>query len=287
MPYNPAAENALGTLGTICWTLQLVPQIWKSWRAKSTEGLSEILVFLWGVSGVPMGVYAIVQNLNIPLILQPQLFGILCFAAWAQCQYYGHKRSLSACIIMYITCLVALAGFQVGMVYAVRPSYERGNDGGVEFFGILSSVLIAIALLPQYWEIYRRREVVGISVPFMTIDMLGGVFNDLSLAFKSEFNVIAGVTYSLVVVMDGVVILLALILNPLARRRRKRAALAECSEVPPLAQEQSSDAQDADSTADEREAGSSTPKQPVKLEDIQHTTIDCAEMREIMQVDRC
>lgn len=37
-------------------------------------------------------------------------------------------------------------------------------------------------------------------MPFMTIDMLGGVFNDLSLAFKSDFNVIASVTYSLVVV---------------------------------------------------------------------------------------
>lgn len=119
-----------------------------------------------------------------------------------------------------------LAGFQAGMVYAIRPSYEKGNQAGAEFFGIFSSIVIAVALLPQYWDIYKRREVVGISVPFMTIDMLGGVFNDLSLAFKSDFNVIASVTYSLVVVMDGAVILLALILNPLAKRRRKREAAA-------------------------------------------------------------
>lgn len=95
---------------------------------------------------------------------------------------------------------------------------------------------------PQYYEIWKHGEVIGISIPFMTVDMLGGVFNDLSLAFKSDFNVIASVTYSLVVVsvipcfanagligrqvMDGIVILLALILNPLARRRRKRAAMA-------------------------------------------------------------
>jgi hypothetical protein len=60
---NPIAENVFGTLGgwssssdgaladapplitgTICWTVQLVPQIWKSWREKSTEGLSPWLV---------------------------------------------------------------------------------------------------------------------------------------------------------------------------------------------------------------------------------------------------
>ncbi|GBE86624.1 hypothetical protein SCP_0905030 [Sparassis crispa] len=112
------------------------------------------------------------------------------------------------------------------MVYAVRPSYRRGDQGPVEAFGILSSAIISLALLPQYYEIYKHREVVGISVTFMTVDMLGGVFSDLSLAFKQKFDVIAAVTYSLVVVLDGIVIVLALILNPLAAKRRKRAALA-------------------------------------------------------------
>lgn len=54
---------------------------------------------------------------------------------------------------------------------------------------------------PQYYEIYKYKEVIGISLLFMTIDALGGVFNDLSLAFKGDFDVIAGVTYSLVVVL--------------------------------------------------------------------------------------
>ena len=34
----------------------------------------------------------------------------------------------------------------------------------------------------------------------MLVDLLGGLFNDLSLAFKDKFDVIAGVTYTLVVV---------------------------------------------------------------------------------------
>lgn len=122
-------------------------------------------------------------------------------------------------------------------------------------------------------------EVVGISVPFMVVDMLGGVFSDLSLVFKPPpFNTIAAISYSLVVVsslsdlywrpplpvytlvlastpsecffsflpllyvlinvehaqfFDGIVLLAAAILNPLANRRRKRAALAARGTRPP------------------------------------------------------
>lgn len=53
---------------------------------------------------------------------------------------------------------------------------------------------------PQYYEIWKYGEVKGISIPFMAIDLMGGVFSDLSLAFKPQFDVIAGVAYSLVVV---------------------------------------------------------------------------------------
>lgn len=68
MPVNSVAENAFGYLGeshalspsdmrsftinnlipgAICWTVQLIPQIWKSWRTKSTEGLSHWLVYVY------------------------------------------------------------------------------------------------------------------------------------------------------------------------------------------------------------------------------------------------
>ncbi|KAI0630547.1 PQ loop repeat-domain-containing protein [Trametes polyzona] len=231
MPVNSAAENALGTIGTICWTIQLIPQVWKSWRTKSTEGLSEWLMLLWGFSGATLGVYAIVKNLNIPLIVQPQLFGTLSYISWAQCQYYGRKRSKWVAIAMYLGAMAFSAGFEIGMIYAVKPAYRGGNIRPVQFFGIFSSVLIALALLPQYWEIYKYKEVVGISILFMLVDMLGGVFSDLSLAFKEEFDIVASVTYSLVVVtamvtsrqvMDAVIVACALILNPLAKRRRKQ-----------------------------------------------------------------
>ena len=53
---------------------------------------------------------------------------------------------------------------------------------------------------PQYYEIYKFGEVKGISMFFMAVDILGGVFSLLSLVFKEDFDVLAGVAYSLVVV---------------------------------------------------------------------------------------
>lgn len=86
------------------------------------------------------------------------------------------------------------------LVLAIRPSHNRGHHTPATVFGIFSSVVIAVGLFPQYWEIYKHKEVIGISLVFMTIDLLGGVFNDLSLAFKPKFDVIAALTYSLVIV---------------------------------------------------------------------------------------
>jgi hypothetical protein len=52
---------------------------------------------------------------------------------------------------------------------------------------------------PQYWEIYKRKEVVGLSMVFMAVDISGGVFSILSLAFKENFDVFASVTYATVI----------------------------------------------------------------------------------------
>ncbi|TBU27314.1 PQ-loop-domain-containing protein [Dichomitus squalens] len=237
MPANPVAENVLGTIGTVCWTIQLVPQIWKSWRSKSTEGLSEYLMLLWGLSGIFFGVYAIVQDINVPLIVQPQVLSALSYLSWAQCQYYGRKRSLRTVVLMYLAVILLSGGFEAGMIFAVQPSYNRGNKGPIDFFGAFSTVLLSVALLPQYYEIYKHKEVIGVSILFMIVDMTGGIFSDLSLAFKAKFDIVASVTYSLVIVLDAVVVLCAMILNPMAKRRRKRQALAGGDGVQPASRE--------------------------------------------------
>lgn len=45
------AANVLGTIGTVCWCVQLLPQIWFNWRRKSTEGLPASMMLLWTICG--------------------------------------------------------------------------------------------------------------------------------------------------------------------------------------------------------------------------------------------
>jgi uncharacterized protein with PQ loop repeat len=44
MVENKAVENALGTIGAVLWTIQIIPQLIKSYRTKDTEGLSALLM---------------------------------------------------------------------------------------------------------------------------------------------------------------------------------------------------------------------------------------------------
>ncbi|KAH9973579.1 hypothetical protein BGW80DRAFT_1308287 [Lactifluus volemus] len=75
--------------------MALIPRLIKTWRTKSTEGLSPWLVFLWGIAALTIGVYIIVQGLNIPINVQPQLFGLFALLSWGQCLYYvaAHLRT--------------------------------------------------------------------------------------------------------------------------------------------------------------------------------------------------
>jgi hypothetical protein len=81
---------------------------------------------------------------------------------------------------MLLAIWAVLAGFEVGVIYGIRrldPS-SKSTKHAVQFFGIFSSVIISLALLPQYLEIYRHKQVIGISILFMIIDMMGGRFSN-------------------------------------------------------------------------------------------------------------
>ena len=51
----PVAANVLGTIGTVFWCIQLVPQIWYNWKQKRTDGLPGLMMFLWATCTLPNG----------------------------------------------------------------------------------------------------------------------------------------------------------------------------------------------------------------------------------------
>ena len=64
---------------------------------------------------------------------------------------------------------------------------------------LVSSCVRSSICRPQYWEIYKRKEVIGLSMLFMATDISGGVFSILSLAFKEHFDVFASIVYAVVI----------------------------------------------------------------------------------------
>jgi uncharacterized protein with PQ loop repeat len=46
----PLTANVLGTIGTVMWCIQLVPQIWHNWKCKKTEGLPASMMLIWAFS---------------------------------------------------------------------------------------------------------------------------------------------------------------------------------------------------------------------------------------------
>lgn len=59
----PVAANVLGTIGTILWCIQLVPQIWRNYRSKSTEGLPALMMFIWATCKFSLGIHLIISYL--------------------------------------------------------------------------------------------------------------------------------------------------------------------------------------------------------------------------------
>lgn len=170
------------------------------------------------------GSYLVSMRSSIPLQVQPQAFGGFGVISWGQCLYYGKRYSLTKTLLCVGTFYAFFGGFEAGSVFALWAGERRGITWPIQMYGWITSALLVLGLLPQYWEIYKHKEVVGISLLFMLVDIFGGVFSGASLFFRNEFDSTAFVQYMLVVVLDGVVVLLAFILNPIAKRRRARAA---------------------------------------------------------------
>ncbi|CUA67579.1 hypothetical protein RSOLAG22IIIB_07447 [Rhizoctonia solani] len=167
----------------------------------------------------------IAQEISIPLILQPQLFGAMSALSWIQCLYYSYHKTKIQCFSAYCIFLTFAGAFQGGFAVLAQRKYKNGDVWSLRIFALFSSILLSAG--PQYWEIWKRKEVIGVSILFMIVDMLGGVFSALSLVFKETFDTFAAVPYLMVVALDALVIVLAMILNPLARRRRQRQASNE------------------------------------------------------------
>ncbi|KAI0466221.1 PQ loop repeat-domain-containing protein [Xylaria cf. heliscus] len=199
----PVAANVLGTIGTVLWSIQLVPQAWTNWRTKTTEGFPATMMFLWAISGVPFGIYAVVQNFNIPIQVQPQIFMFLCLVNWGQILLYSHKWHLWKALAVATGTAAIFAGVEAALILTLQPIYKAGNETPVVVVGVVAAILLAAGLLPPYGEAWKRRgRIIGINFVFLTMDSLGAFFSLLSLVAQHTFDILGGVMYIICILLE-------------------------------------------------------------------------------------
>ena len=198
---NPAAANALGTLGAVCWSIQLLPQIlFNAIRPSHTEGLQPSMMLLWASAGVPLGVYNIVSNFNIALRIQPQILTLLSLITWSQCRYYGRGWPVVKCLSWLTGIGVFMGAVELALIFALRAGLKESPHHyrvawPKTFMAVLAAVLLALGVLRHYVDIYVHRTVRGISFIFVGIDAAGDLFSLISIFFQSHLDVLGMVIY--------------------------------------------------------------------------------------------
>ncbi|MCJ1473082.1 hypothetical protein MMC13_001732 [Lambiella insularis] len=226
----PVAANVLGTIGTVCWSIQLIPQIWTNWKSKSTEGLPGATMLLWAISAVPFGTYAIVQNFNIPIQIQPHIFCALAMVNWAQILIYNNAWRIWTASLLSFGITALFAGLEAILIVTLRGPTIAGDTNPMTVVGIIASILVAAGLIPPYYEIWKRKgQVVGFNFLFLTVDISGATFSLMALLVQHSFDILGGVLYIICLVLEGGIFLSHGIW--LLRTRRNRKSDAESKYV--------------------------------------------------------
>ncbi|PVH94843.1 PQ loop repeat protein [Periconia macrospinosa] len=191
----PAAANVLGTIGAVCWSVQLLPQIWINWRRHNAVGLQPTMMMLWAWAGVPLGVYNIVENFNIALRIQPQILTLLSLVTWIQCFYYEKNWTVARSLAVVVPVACSMGGIQTGLIFGLRAAKDRELQWPLTLMAVLSAVLLAAGVLRHYWDIYVHRTVRGISFLFVGIDAAGDLFSLISILFQYKLDVLGMVIY--------------------------------------------------------------------------------------------
>ncbi|CAG8544895.1 10780_t:CDS:2 [Ambispora leptoticha] len=99
-PRDKLGRTPLDIGNNYCLNYEKFDSVYKNWRRKYTKGLSASMLFIWGLSSFIFGTYAITVELAIPLIVQQELYGILCLVCHVQCLYYKCENDKDEIVII-------------------------------------------------------------------------------------------------------------------------------------------------------------------------------------------
>lgn len=192
---NKAISYIFGTAGAVCWSVQLLPQIYLNWRRGNATGLKPGFMMFWAWAGVALGIYNIVSDFNIALRVQPQILAFLSLATWCQVLYYESRWSAIRTLTVAIPMAGVMAGIETGLVFTLRHGVSRGVDWPLTLMAVLAALFLALGVMEQYIDIWRHRGVRGISFVFCGIDAMGDLTSIISVIFQPSLNVLGLVIY--------------------------------------------------------------------------------------------
>jgi uncharacterized protein with PQ loop repeat len=192
---QPVVANVFGTLGAVCWSVQLTPQIVLNYRRHSASGLSAGFMLFWAWAGIPLGVYNIVSNFNYALWVQPQILTTLSLITWGQCYYYERGWNTGKVIAVVAAACCVMGGIEAALIFALRIGVKDGVDWPLTLMAVLAAVLLALGVMEQYLAIWKNKSVEGISFLFCGIDALGDVTSIISVVFQPELDILGLVIY--------------------------------------------------------------------------------------------
>jgi hypothetical protein len=110
---------------------------------------------------------------------------------------------------------------------AIQGPYSRGLTWPVVTLGVIAAVLLALGLVFPYIEMWKHNgRVVGLSFRFLAIDFAGAFFSLMALAAQRTFDVLGGVSYISVMLLEIGIVFFHLLW--LWRTRQVRRAAKDC-----------------------------------------------------------
>ena len=202
---NPTTRRALketfGSIGLFLFCVTLLPQIYKNWRRKSTEGVSESFILALFTSTVCYAVYVIVQRLAIPVLLDPECYIAASLVIWTQFFYYKRNWSVIACIGQLLVSVAICAGLQAGLIFLLQLSRDHGYVFPIYLTGILQPVIDIFSFIPQYRDLLRRgQDPDGLSMGTMWLMIVASMAYIVSLEMHNNMDWVACVGYLVLIV---------------------------------------------------------------------------------------
>jgi len=208
-----------GLIGTVCFVLMLVPQIYLNYRKQSTEGLSLGLVLMWHAASILSSAFYAVQTPVSPLVIGSM--ACFCFACGVlegqMAAYRPAMKGLAASrrkglLVAGVCAAVAvLSALLIGLLYWFFLTLPAA---AVYLIGdVCASILLAAGFLPQFYEFLTSWSIEGYSFGVTAFDLVGCTGNVIVLFAQEDVDPLkaleAAAPFLTVIAMHLLVLLIA------------------------------------------------------------------------------